>query len=273
LAEPYVKRRLAQLHAEYAYFLYNHLYPEKALEHIRAAQDLAGDFPQLHFVLGRLAEQETKYADAAWEYEQTLSGEPGHRRAAKSLARLKRKYPRLIAAAQPESYKQRKHERRVRKSSPRLLPKRQSRPPESIQEAISHFAGLTGFDPGFIETIIRIESDFDPGAVSEANCRGLMQLGRAAWEDMTKRLGRNWSFEKHVHDPVKNIEIGCEYFRWMRDVFFPRYMDVLPGVPLELLLIQGYHSGPWRTVVYRGDVPGPRMQRYKSRFASLRTPD
>jgi hypothetical protein len=39
---------------------------------------------------------------------------------------------------------------------------------------------------------------------------------------------------------------------------------------MEQLLLQGYSSGPWRTVVYHEDIPGPRLAPYRKRFAEYR---
>ena len=56
--------------------------------------------------------------------------------------------------------------------------------------------------------LIRQESAFNPGAISSANARGLMQLlpGTAARQSRRKRgVGRR------IYDPAYNIRLGCAY--------------------------------------------------------------
>jgi len=262
-------RELAGVHADYAFFLYNHLYEDRALEEIRAAQAVGGDFAQLHFILGRLAEVSGHDEDAIWEYEEALRQQPGHARAKTALNQIRLRRPRLFEKPPVREIPQEPKPPRRPLPRPRR-PQRLVPAPSDIASAVRHFATQKGFDPDFIETIIRIESSFDPNAISEADCRGLMQLGKGAWDDTVRRLGRSWDFESNVHDPVKNIEVGTEYLRWMRDEYFPKYRSELAGTPIEEILIQGYHSGPWRTVVYRGNVPGPRMAQYRERYSRYR---
>jgi soluble lytic murein transglycosylase len=264
-----IDRERAEAHADYAFFLYDHLYPDRALDEIRKAQALGGDFAQLHFVLGRLSDLSSHYEDAIWEYQETLRLNPNHGKAQSALNRLKALFPRLFEEVKPTPTPS------VAYPGPSIIPTPRPAPaplpaPADIAEAIDYFARQKNFDPNFIETIIRLESNFNPNAVSEADCRGLMQLGKAAWNDTVRRLKKNWDFETSVYDPLKNIEVATEYLRWMRDEYFSKYTAELAGIPIEVLLLQGYHSGPWRTVVYRGKVPGPRLKRYLELYTQYR---
>jgi tetratricopeptide (TPR) repeat protein len=277
-----VENDLANAHAQYAFYLYDHLRADLALEQIQEARKLIGDFAELHFVLGRIAEQDNHYSDAIWEYEETIRLDQKHTRAKESLVRLKTMHPSLfepVITKPPVIIPPRPPKPVIPTQKPvvpipepvEIPPEKPHKQPGDMYAAIDFFAEKNNFNPDFIETIIKIESGYNPEAVSEADCRGLMQLGRGAWSDCTKRLGLNWDFDKDAFDPVKNIQIGCEYLRWMRDDYFPEYQKELSGIPMELQLIQGYHSGPWRTVVYEGKVPGPRMARYRELYVMYRS--
>ncbi len=65
-------------------------------------------------------------------------------------------------------------------------------------------------DPLLVEAIMAVESGFDPFAVSEKNCKGLMQLH----PDTAKRFGVD-----DVFDPAQNIEGGVQYLRYLLDFF------------------------------------------------------
>ena len=270
---------LANAYAKYAFYLYDHLRADLALEQIQEARKLVGDFAELHFILGRIAEQDYHYSDAIWEYEETIRLDQNHIRAKEALFRLKTMHPSLFEPISTEPSPIVIPPRLPKPAIPTQIPfepkpEPESKPfqhPRDVYAAIDYFAEKNNFDPNFIETIIKIESGFNPNAVSEADCRGLMQLGKGAWGDCTKRLGLNWDFDEDAYDPIKNIRIGCEYLRWMRDEYFSRYQKELLGIPIEIQLIQGYHSGPWRTVVYEGKVPGPRMARYRELYALYRS--
>ncbi len=75
---------------------------------------------------------------------------------------------------------------------------------------ILQFAEQYRVDPFLVKAMIRTESKFDPGAVSAAGARGLMQLMPGTAE----RFG-----VKNVHDPAQNIRGGVAYLRWLLDEF------------------------------------------------------
>ena len=78
-----------------------------------------------------------------------------------------------------------------------------------------------------IKAIIKVESDFNPRAVSHAGARGLMQIMPETGED----LGLDNPF-----DPRENILAGTRYIRLLLD----RFHGVIP------LALAAYNAGPER---------------------------
>lgn len=90
-------------------------------------------------------------------------------------------------------------------------------------------------DADLISSVIAVESNFNPKAVSRKNARGLMQL----LPETAARLG-----VKNVFDPQENIEGGTHY---LRDLL-RKYNDDL------VLTLAAYNAGPEKVQLY-GRVP------------------
>ncbi len=71
-------------------------------------------------------------------------------------------------------------------------------------------------DEALVLAVIWNESRFDPGAVSRAGARGLMQLMPTTTDFLAGRLGVE---DPDPHDPVFAVEAGCYYLRWLLDRF------------------------------------------------------
>jgi len=97
-----------------------------------------------------------------------------------------------------------------------------------------------------IRAVIRVESDFDPRAVSPANARGLMQLIPETAERM---------LVTDVFDPRQNIFGGVRYLRVLANLF---------NGDLQLT-IAGYNAGENAVIRHGGIPPFPETTEYVKR--------
>ncbi|AEB11326.1 transglycosylase SLT domain-containing protein [Marinithermus hydrothermalis] len=86
--------------------------------------------------------------------------------------------------------------------------------PRPYREWVERYAAREGIDPYLIWAVMRVESRFDPQAVSPTGARGLMQFVRLTWEDVARMLGEA---PGDPHDPEAAIRYGARYLRWLLD--------------------------------------------------------
>ncbi|MCJ7656790.1 MAG: transglycosylase SLT domain-containing protein [Candidatus Atribacteria bacterium] len=68
------------------------------------------------------------------------------------------------------------------------------------------------FNPLLITSIIKIESNYDPTAVSDSYAYGLCQVRRFIAPELAENIDIKWDgAEKTLFDPIKNIKIGVYY--------------------------------------------------------------
>jgi soluble lytic murein transglycosylase len=76
-----------------------------------------------------------------------------------------------------------------------------------------------GLDPYLVASLIRQESEFNPGVVSRANAYGLMQLLPSVGKSMAKKNGVKSFSTNRLLDPVVNLELGTTNLRMVLDRF------------------------------------------------------
>ena len=85
-----------------------------------------------------------------------------------------------------------------------------ARIPANIDQLVEQTASRYQVDPELIRAIIRVESGYDPKAVSSKGAMGLMQLIPAT----AQRFGVANPF-----DPKQNLEGGVNYLKYLLDLF------------------------------------------------------
>jgi hypothetical protein len=129
-----------------------------------------------------------------------------------------------------------------------------------VRNEFERVTGSHNVDPVLVLSIIRVESNFDPNAVSSVGAVGLMQLMPGTAREMglkvpmyknRKRPNSNPTVDERFH-PRKNLEAGLKYFRGMLDKYSDNYV----------LAVCAYNSGPARV---KKDIPGIRQT---ERFAA-----
>ena len=115
------------------------------------------------------------------------------------------------------------------------VPPAQLVPQPFYRDLVEAAAKRYSMDADLITSVIAVESNFDPKAVSRKNARGLMQL----LPETAARLG-----VKNIDDPAENIDAGTRYLR-----------DLLQQYNNDLsLALAAYNAGPDKVQLY-GRVP------------------
>jgi soluble lytic murein transglycosylase-like protein len=108
-------------------------------------------------------------------------------------------------------------------------------PQPLYRDLVEAAAKRYNIDADLITSVIAVESNFDPKAVSRKNARGLMQL----LPETAAQLG-----VKNIDDPAENIDAGTRYLR-----------DLLQKYNNNLALaLAAYNAGPDKVLLY-GRVP------------------
>lgn len=115
--------------------------------------------------------------------------------------------------------------------------------PTEFNSIINRVSSHYKVDPKLIHAMIRVESDYDPRAVSSKGAMGLMQLIPAT----ARRFGVQNPF-----DPSQNIRGGVSYLKYLLHLFGG-------NVPLSLA---AYNAGE-ETVIRSGGIPAiPETEHY-----------
>ena len=128
-----------------------------------------------------------------------------------------------------------------------------SPPPEKIDKLVEQTATRFKVDPDLVRAIVRVESDYDPKAVSSKGAMGLMQL----IPETAHRFGVVNAF-----DPKQNLEGGVNYLKYLLGLF---------GGDLSKSLA-AYNAGE-HTVQRFGGIPDfPETQDYVRKVTSIYRP-
>jgi hypothetical protein len=115
--------------------------------------------------------------------------------------------------------------------------------PTGINEAVERIASEHSLPPQLLHSVIKVESNYNPYAVSNKGAQGLMQL----IPETARRFGVNNAF-----NPVENIQGGAKYLRYLLDLYGGNY-------PLALA---AYNAGEAAVAKYGGIPPYAETQNY-----------
>lgn len=106
----------------------------------------------------------------------------------------------------------------------------------SFVDVVAKAAQQTSVEAALLHAVIRVESNYNPRAVSAKGARGLMQL----MPDTAKRFNVSNAF-----DPAQNVLAGAQYLRELLTLF-------KGNTPLVLA---AYNAGPNAVVKYGSRIP------------------
>ena len=88
-----------------------------------------------------------------------------------------------------------------------------------LASRIESAAKANDLDSSLLLAVIRVESSFQPYAVSERGALGLMQILPVTGAELASELGRPWDGSHALLDPDLNIDLGARYLRKLLDRF------------------------------------------------------
>ncbi len=91
--------------------------------------------------------------------------------------------------------------------------------PQPYWSDIKENAQKNGLDPYMVASLIRQESEFNPGAVSNKSAYGLMQLLPSVGKNLAKQEGIHSFKTDQLLDPSMNIRLGTLYLKQTLDKF------------------------------------------------------
>ena len=123
--------------------------------------------------------------------------------------------------------------------------------PDALKAVVDGAAARQAVPAELLHSVIKVESNYNPNALSPKGAQGLMQL----IPETAKRFGVSNAF-----DPVENIEGGAKYLKYLLDLYKGDYQRALAA----------YNAGEGAVAKYDGIPPYPETKNYvaqvKKRF-------
>jgi soluble lytic murein transglycosylase-like protein len=107
--------------------------------------------------------------------------------------------------------------------------------PRGINETVEAIAATQSLPPQLVHSVIKVESNYNPQAVSSKGAQGLMQL----MPDTARRFGVTNPF-----DPADNIQGGARYLKYLLDLYKGNYDLALAAYNAGEGAVQKYGTVP-----------------------------
>jgi soluble lytic murein transglycosylase-like protein len=121
---------------------------------------------------------------------------------------------------------------------------------DGLHALVAETAGRYGVDVKLAQAVVKVESDYVPGAVSRKGAKGLMQLMPSVADAYAVA---------DAFDPAQNLDAGVRHLRGLLDRF---KNDVT-------LALAAYNAGLFAVAKYGGVPPFPETQQYVRRILTL----
>ena len=125
-------------------------------------------------------------------------------------------------------------------------------PPGPFGALIYEVAARYSLNPHLVAAVVRVESSFNPRALSRKGACGLMQL----LPETARRFGLR---RKDLFDPAKNLDAGARYLKWLADRFGQD----------PALVLAAYNAGEGAVQRYGGVPPYKETRGYVDRIFSM----
>ena len=91
--------------------------------------------------------------------------------------------------------------------------------PRPFWADLKRYSSANDLDPYLVASLIRQESEFNPGAISRANALGLMQVMPGTGKKLAKEVKLKRFRPEQLLIPTTNIQLGTRYFKELLDEF------------------------------------------------------
>lgn len=115
--------------------------------------------------------------------------------------------------------------------------------PQTFREAVDRIAQRNQLPPQLVHSVIKVESNYNPNAISPKGALGLMQLIPST----ARRFGVNNAF-----NPVENVEGGARYLKYLLELYKGNYQ----------LALAAYNAGEGAVARHGGVPPYPETVNY-----------
>ncbi len=157
-----------------------------------------------------------------------------------------KKYKKIKSAPSKDQYRTPSSQ----SAAPSERPLTSSNMPSAYVEMIHNACDRHGVDPALVHAIVKVESDFNPYALSRKGAMGLMQLMPQTAMDMNVQ---------NTFNPHENIDGGVKYLRYLID----RYEGNLS------LALAAYNSGESAVKRWGTIPPFPETQNYVQKILKI----